>query len=260
MAAMTESTVTVTGCKMHLRRAGSGQPVLFLHGAGGIPAWLPCFDQMSDSFDLLVPDHPSFGRSETPEWLDDMSDLAYFYLDFLKQLDLTDVHVVGQSLGGWLGLEMAVRSTDRIKSLTLVGSAGIRIKGAPAADIFMMAPEDLVRALYVDQSLADKVLSHEPSEEELDIQILNRVATARLGWQPRLFNPSLRKWLHRVDVPVHVVWGDQDKIIPPAYAGEFKKLLDGASVTMIEGTGHLPHVEKAGPFVEAVSGFIQRAA
>lgn len=260
MADAKESTVTVTGCKVHLRRAGSGEPLLFLHGAGGIPAWFPCFDQLSESFDLLAPDHPSFGRSETPEWLDDMSDMAYFYLDFLEQLGLENVHVMGQSLGGWIALEVAVRSTERIRSLTLVGSAGIRVKGKPAADIFMMAPEDLVRELYVDQSLADQVLSKELTEEEQDIQILNRVATARLGWQPRLFNPSLRKWLHRIDVPTHIVWGDQDRIIPPDYAEEFKSLLKGSSVTIIPESGHLPHVEKAKPFVEAVSGFIKEKA
>lgn len=260
MAAATESAVEVTGCKVHLRRGGSGEPLLYLHGASGVPGWLPCFQDLSDSFDLLAPDHPSFGDSDTPEWLDDMSDMAYFYLDFLEALDLRDVHLVGQSLGGWIALEVAVRSTERIKSLTLVGSAGIRVKGAPAADIFMMAPEDLIRALYVDQKLAENLLSRELSEAEQDVQIMNRVATARLGWHPRLFNPSLRKWLHRVDVPVHIVWGDQDRIIPPVYADEFKSLLAGSSVTMIPESGHLPHIEKSTPFVEAVSGFIRERA
>ena len=90
MASPSETTETVDGCKTKLRRAGSGEPLLFLHGAGGVPAWFPCFDQLSDGFDLLVPDHPSFGHSETPDWLDDMSDMAYYYLDFLKQLDLDE--------------------------------------------------------------------------------------------------------------------------------------------------------------------------
>lgn len=260
MADCKESKFDVRGCKVHLRRGGSGEPVLFLHGAGGVPGWVPAFQSLADSFDLLVPDHPTYGLSDHPGWLDDMNDLALFYLDFLDALGLDGVHLVGQSLGGWLALEMAVRNCSRIKSLTLVGSAGIRIKGKPIADIFMMDPDDMTRALFCDQSYADRILGMQLTDEQVDIQIRNKVSTARLGWQPRLFNPALRKWLHRITVPAHVIWGDSDRIIDPAYAAEFGRVLAGAEVTMIEKAGHLPHIEQCAPFVAAVSGFIGKKA
>ena len=260
MADCIESKIDVRGCKIHMRRGGKGGPMLFLHGAGGIPGWIPAFQSLADRFDVMAPDHPSFGLSDQPDWLDDMNDLALFYLDLIDALQLDGVHVVGQSLGGWLALEMAVRNCTKIKSLTLVGSAGIRIKGKPIADIFMMDPADLTRELFFDKSYADRILGMNVSDEQLDIQIRNRVSTARLGWQPRLFNPALRKWLHRITVPVHVVWGDSDKIVDPAYAAEFGRVLAGAQVTMIGKAGHLPHIEQAGPFVDAVSGFIAKRA
>ena len=79
-----------------------------------------------------------------------------------------------------------------------------------------------------------------------------------LGWQLRgLFNPDLRKWLHRIKVPTHVIWGDADKIIDPAYAEEFRRIISGAQVTMLKQTGHLPHIEDPQSFVEAVSEFIE---
>ncbi len=260
MADCTETKVDIRGCKVHLRRGGTGEPMLFLHGASGVAGWIPTFQALSDSYELMVPDHPTYGRSDEPEWLDNMEDLAMFYLDFLDEMDLEGVHLVGNSLGGWLALEIAVRNSARIKSLTLVGAAGIRIKGKPIADIFMMDPEDLTREIFVDQSFADNILGMNLTEEQIDIQLKNRVSTARLGWQPRLFNPSLRKWLHRIKVPTHVIWGDTDKIIDPAYAEEFGKVIDGAKVTIIEKAGHLPHVEKAEPFVAAVNGFLAKAA
>ncbi len=260
MADCTETKADIRGCKVHLRRGGSGEPMLFLHGASGVAGWMPTFQALSDSYDLMVPDHPTFGQSDEPEWLDNMEDMAMFYLDFLDEMDLDGVHLVGNSLGGWLALEIAVRNSVRIKSLTLVGAAGIRIKGKPIADIFMMDPADLTREIFVDQSFADNILSMNLTEEQIDIQLKNRVSTARLGWQPRLFNPSLRKWLHRIKVPTHVIWGDTDKIIDPAYAEEFGKVIDGARVTIIEKAGHLPHVEKAEPFVAAVNGFLAKAA
>ena len=260
MADCTEKKIDIRGCAVNLRRGGSGEPMLFLHGASGVAGWIPTFQALSDSYDLMVPDHPSYGLSDQPDWLDDMNDLAMFYLDFLDEMDLNDVHLVGNSLGGWLALEIAVRNSTRIKSLTLVGAAGIRIKGKPIADIFMMDPEDLTRAIFVDQSFADTILGMKLTEDQVDVQLRNRVSTARLGWQPRLFNPALRKWLHRIKMPTHVIWGDSDRIIDPAYAVEFGNVINGAEVTIIEKAGHLPHIEKAGPFVDAVNGFISKKA
>lgn len=256
MAQGGELAIDVRGCKVHVRRGGSGAPLLYLHGAGGTSAWLPSFDALSEKFDVIAPDHPAFGLSDQPDWLDDIHDMAYFYLDFIEALGLDGIHLVGQSLGGWIALEVAVRSTRRLRSLTLVGSAGIRIKGKPTADIFIMDPEEMTRALLVDETIINNMLTMELTEAQQDIQIRNKVSTARLGWQPRLFNPSLRKWMHRIDVPTHIVWGDSDQIIPPDYAGEFQGLIAGSSVTMIENCGHLPHIECAEPFVDAVAGFI----
>jgi pimeloyl-ACP methyl ester carboxylesterase len=235
-----EDFIQINGTELLLRRTGKGEPCLFLHGAGGVPV----FDQLAERFDLLVPDHPSYGRSPTPDWLDDVGDLGYFYLDFLDALDLTGVHVIGQSLGGWIGLEMAVRSTQRIKSLTLMAPAGIRIKGKPAANIFIMDRTQLINALYADAELAADMLALEPTAEQIAEIVNNNVATARLAWQPRLFNPSLRKWLHRIDVPAHIIWGTGDKIIPPDYAAEFAGLIAGVRVSMIEDAGHVPQMEQ----------------
>jgi len=260
MTGCVESKIKVRDTAVHLRRGGDGDPMLFLHGASGVAGWIPSFEALSERYDLLVPDHPTYGLSDEPDWLDGMDDLAMFYLDFLDQMELEGVHLVGNSLGGWLAMEIAVRNSARLKSLTLVGAAGIRIEGKPIADIFMMDPDDLVREIFVDQSFADNILNLELSEEQMDIQIRNRVATARLGWQPRLFNPNLRKWLHRITVPTHVIWGDTDKIVDPAYAVEFGKIIEGSTVTMINKAGHLPHVEQSEPFVEAVSSFIHANA
>ena len=60
MAKGSESTIEVRGCEVHVRRGGSGAPLLYLHGAGGTSAWLPSFDALSEKFDVIAPDHPAF--------------------------------------------------------------------------------------------------------------------------------------------------------------------------------------------------------
>jgi len=244
-----DTFVEVDGCKTHLRRGGAGDPLLFLHGASGAPVVMPFMEKLAQRFDVLVPEHPGWGRSDEPEWLENIHDVAYFYLDFLNHLNLKNTTIVGSSMGGWIAMEMAVRDTSRIKSLVLVSPAGIASPGVLPADIFLMAPEEMVRNLFVDQKL-DRKSTAQP--EDVDISLKNRHTTARLAWEPRLHDPHLGKWLHRIRVPVKIVWGRQDQILPVGFVDEFKRLMPRAQVHIVEKCGHLPHAEKADEFVEIV--------
>jgi pimeloyl-ACP methyl ester carboxylesterase len=138
--AFVRHAIDINGCKLSFLRAGKGAPLLYLHGTDGLAEWPAILDTLAERFDVIVPDHPGFGASEAPAWIDDVSDVAYCYLDAIEALGLSDLHVVGQSLGGWIALEMAVRSTHRLRSLTLISAAGIHVKGVPKADIFMIDP------------------------------------------------------------------------------------------------------------------------
>ena len=245
----TDSFVEVDGCRTHLRRGGAGEPLLYLHGASGAPAVMPFMEKLAARFDVLVPEHPGYGLSGEPEWLENIHDVAYFYLDFLKSLSLRDVTVVGSSMGGWIAMEMAVRDTSRIKSLVLVSPAGVAAPGVRPADIFLMAPEEVVRNLFVDQRLAEARLAQ---PEDIDLSLKNRHTTARLAWEPRLHDPHLGKWLHRIDVPVKIVWGRQDRILPVAIMDELKRLIPKAQTHVVENCGHLPQAERPDEFVELV--------
>jgi pimeloyl-ACP methyl ester carboxylesterase len=247
--------IEVDGCKINLRRGGSGEPLLYLHGANGAPAVMPFMERLAERFNVLVPEHPGFGASDEPGWLENIHDLAYFYLDLLESLDLRGVRLVGSSLGGWLALEMAVRDTSRVKSLVLIGPAGISVPGEKPGDIFLWSPEELVRNLFFDTALAEKVLALPVTPELLDVSLKNRHAVARLGWQPRMHDPFLHKWLHRVNVPVKIVWGGEDRILPVAYAQEFKRLMPGAEVEIVPRCGHLPQAEKPDLFCDIVFRF-----
>ncbi len=214
-------------------------------------------DTLAEKFDVIAPDHPGFGASEVPPWIDDVSDVAYLYLDTIEKLGLPRLHVVGQSLGGWIALEMAVRSTARLRSLTLISSAGIHVKGVPKADIFMIDPEEQARLAYADAQAGEAAAARAAADKYQDQAVLNRIASARFGWQPRFFNPRLERWLHRVNVPTHVIWGDQDRIIPPAYGAAFHRLIPGSTLTTIPDAGHLPHVERADAVANAMHTFLQ---
>ncbi len=83
-----DSIEAINGCATRVMRKGKGAPLLFLHGANGAPAWLPFMETLAERFDVIVPEHPGFGGSDMPDWLDNIGDLAYFYLDFIEHFGL----------------------------------------------------------------------------------------------------------------------------------------------------------------------------
>ena len=248
--------IDLDGCAVSYRRGGSGPPLLFLHGAFGVADWAPWMDRLAASYDVIVPDHPGWGESATPEWLDNIHDLAYFYLDFVKALDLRGVHVVGHSIGGWLACEIAVRDTAALASLALIAPAGLRAMGVQKFDIFLASRETAVRAAYHDPAFAELALAETPSDEALDVILRNRYAAARVGWQPRLFDPHLHKWLHRIDVPTLVLWGADDRIIPVAHSMEFVSRIPEARESIVPACGHIPQVERPDAFLERLTAFL----
>ena len=239
------STHKVRDVSVRMLRAGSGPPLLFLHGANGLPGWLPFFETLSKSFEVIVPEHPGFGTSDDPPWIRNTGDLAMYYLDFLDALGGDKVHLVGQSLGGWTAAEIAVRNTSRLATLSLLAPAGIRVKGVISGDNFIWDPEEGVRNLFHDQSFADKQLAVTPTDEEADILLTNRFAAAKFGWEPRWFNPALERWLHRIHVPTLVLWGENDKLFPKDYAKRWGERVPNSKVEIIPSCGHIISVEKA---------------
>src|SRR5947199_362105 len=114
----------VRDVRIKLHRAGNGPTVLFLHGAGGVPQWLPFFDVLAEQYEVLVPEHPGFGGSDDPPWIRSVADLALFYLDLVEEAGLDRIHLVGNSLGGWLAAEILIRDRARFRSLVQLAPAG----------------------------------------------------------------------------------------------------------------------------------------
>ena len=254
---MSETIIEIRGAKLRLQRRGTGAPLLFLHGVQGLLGWPAALERLAQRFDVMAPDHPGFGGSDAPSWIDDVGDLAFFYLDALEALDLAEVHLVGASLGGWIALEMAIRSTARIASLTLAGAAGIHVKDVPRGDMFIGTPAELGRLLFADEKVAaERAAQWQATPALQETYDRNRYAAAKYTWQPRLYDPRLAKWLHRVDVPAHVVWGEADWLIPAAHAEALCRHLGGAQLTMLPGVGHLCDIEQPAAFAAAVISFI----
>ena len=255
-----DAVVDVRGCRIALRRAGAGEPLLFLHGAQGLHNDEPALDLLAKHFDVIAPDHPGFGRSDSSNLVDTVGDLALFHLDLLDALRLDRVHVVGHCIGGWVALEMAVTSSARLKSLVLLNSAGLRVPGVPRGDMFVCSEADLLTMLFANGGGAEWLEGWRATPDREDVYDRNRAAAAKYSWSPRLCNPKLDRWLHRVAVPTHILAAEQDRVIPPAYAEALHKLIAGSTVVILPDCAHLAHLEQPRMVAGEVTQFIQRVA
>ncbi len=244
MTLSTTSSLRVRDITLRVLRAGKGQPLLFLHGPGGLDECAPILAALAEHYDCIAPEHPGYGGSTPPPWLDTVSDLANFYLDFIADQKLQNAHLVGHDLGGWIAADLAVRNSQALASLTLIAAQGIYVPEVPTVDVFLRTDDDLVRDSYHDQAMAEAIIARTPSDAQLEAGLRNKEVTARLTWQPRGHDLHLMKWLHRIDVPTLVLWGANDRILPREYGQSWRDRITGATLAEIGSCGHLPHLER----------------
>lgn len=254
---MQESTVAVRDWNLRIQEAGKGPTVLYLHGATGA-SWNPLLEHLSAKCRVIAPEHPGFGTSQIPAWVMSAGDLAFFYLDVLQALDLRDVHLVGHCVGGWIAAELAVRNTARLRTLTLLAPAGVGCAEAAFGDVFLWSHEEFARRQFHDQARAEQHI-RALAGAEIDVLLQNRAAVARIGWSPRLENPQLRHWLHRIDVPTLLIWGEDDEIAPFACHRPYIEEIRGAELLALPQSGHALPIERADEIVERLGAFLNGA-
>jgi pimeloyl-ACP methyl ester carboxylesterase len=244
------------GATIQLLRAGSGEPLLFLHPAGGAGQWRPYHSLLADHFDVIAPDGPGFGGSDAIEAIEAIDDHVYFTLDLLDRLGLERPHVVGASFGGWLAAELAVHSPHRVGRLVLVDAIGLDLPDHPYADLFAMTREETIAALFHDQAVGEKVFPPDPDIDTLVQDYKDKTAFAKVAWSPFFCNPKLERRLRRITAPTLVIWGADDRVAPVAHGERYAESIPDATLTVLPECGHAALVEKTEPAVAAIIEFL----
>jgi pimeloyl-ACP methyl ester carboxylesterase len=252
-------SLSVGGIRIEMIARGRGRPLLFLHPGIGLSPGAPVLDRLAMRTRLFAPIHPGFGGSEQPPHFTSVDDLAYFYLDLMDTLDLSETIVVGVSLGGWIAAEIAVKSCARISHLILANTVGIKAKDRETreiADIFAMTEEQFNEHAYFDPTAGKRDYASMP-EAEVRTVARNREAAARYAWSPYMHDPKLRQRLHRISVPTLLLWGMADRILSEAYGRAYGAAIPGARFEPIAGAGHFPHLEQPDEFARRVLAFAE---
>jgi pimeloyl-ACP methyl ester carboxylesterase len=250
--------ITVAGVSLELEERGHGRPLLFLHPGEGLEPEREWLDLLARRYRVIAPLHPGWGNPAVPGWLSTVDDLAYLYLDLAATLQFDDAVLVGACFGGWIAAEMAVRDARRFGKLVLVDPLGIKVGGVldrDIADMHAMPREEYMRLAWADPASGERDLTALP-ETELAAIARGREAFALFGWKPYMHNPRLKRWLHRIDVPTLLLWGERDGIVSTSYGQAWRAEIPGARMEMIANAGHFPHWEQPQDFVERLSRFV----
>ena len=221
---------------------GSGRDVLLLHGGGG-PRTVEDFGALlAESLDahVVVPTHPGFAGTPRPDGLQTIAGLAEVYAGLLDELDLTDVMIVGNSIGGWIAAELALLGSPRVGSVVLVDAVGIEVAEHPVADFFKLTFPEIAQLSYHDPDKFRIDPTALPPAEQVQLAA-NRTTLAL--YAADMVDPGLRKRLAGITLPTLVVWGDCDRIVDADYGRAYADAIPGAQFELLPATGHLPQLE-----------------
>jgi pimeloyl-ACP methyl ester carboxylesterase len=252
---------TKKGTRCRVLEGGSGAPLVYLHGAGGLLADNPFLDQLARQHAVFAPEWPGYGESTGDELLEDMLDFALHGWDLVDALGLRRPHLAGHSMGGMIAAEMACLAPRDLGKLVLASPAGLWLDEHSIPDIFALLPYQLAEVLFHDPARGQALLTG-----GADLSDLEALKEFYLGSQRRLAmagkilfpipNRRLSKRLYRLAADTLIVWGAADRLIVPAYAAHWKALVPGARVAILDGAAHMLPYEQPEAFARTLSGFL----
>lgn len=231
---------------------GSGQTFVVLHGGAGPQSVLPFAERFADEHGVRViaPTHPGFGGTERPEALSGIGTLAHLYDQLIADLDLEDVTVIGNSVGGWITAEIALRQSPRVSGIVLVDAVGLEVADHPVADFFGMTMDEVFERTF-----------HDPAPFRFDPTTLppaaaaiaagNRAALAAYAGTA-MTDPGLAARLSTLETPTLVLWGESDRIVDPTYGRAYADAIPLARFELLPKTGHAPQQETPDVVIEAI--------
>lgn len=233
---------------------GRGRAFLVLHGGAGAGSMSGLAQALAKNGRTILPTHPGFDGEPRPQEFAGIADLALAYLALIERLDLTDVVVIGNSAGGWVAAEMALRNSPRIAGLILLNAVGIDPDpaGRPIIDPTKLSPaERSVLAFHDPQRYAIA-----PSGPDAAAAMAENQKTLRLySGEHFMYEPTLRSRLARMPVPALVAWGESDGIVDVDYGRRYADNIAGARFERIAEAGHFPHMEQLDEVISLVGRF-----
>ena len=235
--------------------AGKGEPLVLLHGLmGELSNWEPAIDHFKENYHVIVPILPIY---ELPILTLGVKSLSKYIHKFLKYKKLNQVVLIGNSLGGHIGLVFTTAHQENVKALVLTGSSGL-YENAFGGSFPKRENRDYIKE-KVQFTFYDPATATDELVDEVYKSVNDRSRVIRiLALAKSAIRHNMSKELSRITIPVSLIWGKQDKITPPEVAEEFHELLPNSELNWVDKCGHAPMMECPEVFNEYLEKFLNR--
>lgn len=243
-----EATVDIQGFMVRYHSAGTGEPVVVLHGAGG-PRFTRALDLLARQRQVIVLEMPGFGQQvndvhQTP------GELAEAVAEAVALIGLERYHLLGTSFGGGIALHIALAHPDRVISLVLEAPAAFREGATSPADI---PPQEMIARFRVHPERVPALTLPDPAAMARTWPLVERL----LGNRPEN-DPELAERLPGMAIRTLVLFGDRDGVIPPHNGRTYRRLLPNCSFQLVHQAAHDIQGDRAEAFADVVSDFLAR--
>lgn len=247
--------------RLRVRSQGSGPALVFFHGPWGL-TWSPFLDLLARDFTVYAPEHPGTtpGSPDDIYQLDNLWDLVLCYDELLDALDLREATLVGHSFGAMIACEVAATAPRRARELVLIDPIGFWRDADPVVNWMALEPAEMRRRIFRDpDGEAAAQMFGNADDAAARVRLTWAMgATGKFIWP--IPDKGLKKRIHRVKAPTLLLWGKEDRLVPPVYADEFTRRLPGARVQMVDQAGHAPQLEQPDLVARMVREFATRSA
>ncbi len=276
-----DQVVESRGSRIHYLTAGTGPPLVLLHGGGECAlAWRWVLPELARRFRVIAPDFPGSGASDRPPAGYSAAMLGKFVGGFLDALKIPRAAVAGHSLGGLAAMQFALQDPGRVSALALVASAGLGREIHPVlkslcspgfgdwATAWAITPLGQFQRIGWRALGSFSRLKRAPVGwfvDQLWLGVYPQVLWDQLFLSRVLIGPDGQKAvlldrLSEISVPTLIVWGESDRILPVAHGRRAAGRIPRSRLAIIPDCGHMPHVERPEAFLEAVLAFLEGAA
>ena len=253
------SIVAINGFPTRVWKKGSGKPLGFLAGFGGLPRWVPFLDVLAEHRTVIVPSLPGFpGGDRGHSVLDTHLDWVLAVRQTILAAGLDGADLVGSSVGASMAAEMAALWPNSVRKLVLIAPFGLFDEADPPTDPWAQRGDQVPGLMCADPETwkALKAIPEGANSVEWPIeQTRASEAAARIFWP--LGNTRLEKRLKLISAPTLILWGEGDRIMPQGYATRIAGLLAGPNETRtIPGAGHLAELDQPNAVASAILSWV----
>jgi pimeloyl-ACP methyl ester carboxylesterase len=266
----------VDGRQVNVIELGSGPPIVFIHGlSGSWQNWLEQLPVFAREHRVITFDLPGFGASEMPAQKITISGYGRFVAALLDELEVGSAAIVGNSMGGFIGMELAIRFPERVERLVLVSAAGLSIEylrneralavlgtlenRLAAYSGWLASRSDALARRPGARRLIFGIVAHRPDRLPGPLVAEQVRGSGKPGFLPALdalTDYPIRDRLGEIACPTLIVWGSEDRLVPARDADEFARLIPNSRKVVWPETGHVAMLERPAAFNALIEAFL----